>query len=503
MNSMITNIKRNSLLAATTMLFATTFTLRGVEAQSDNFGITIDLFKGPTYDFGATPWYTGDFTFTSPSVKPQSKRVLPFTVDTGTTMIWATLDTCSTDACTKHTDNDSSHSGIDNMVSYLQTGVDYDLANISVTEQVNFGPWGTMGADIAQSKVAIKNVNIPIDNLFGRPLQFIGANDYSEDQFRTLNWYGGIGLPSRGKYSVDYPILNKDMKGYGNDFFFGQLHQSMININLDFKPRFSNWYNAANKTGHFLLGADDPNQYEDKSELLMTKNNNVIDGSKDMWATDLMGLKVGGRDIKLPPVSSFFVDSGSSRFKGDYLVVEPILTALYDPQVHEKILGTDKINEGLLIGLKYKPGKKPDPRRKNTKLWQIYVGKCENSQRDAYITLNENDYSYEVKVPNTDPDSKEPEKVEYYVALHALGAFPNALHENEIGGLLAGTQLMEKFYTTFVYDYDEENKQYSQNGMSFQNNKDVKFNGNSCSSSYKKPKARMRSSVKAINLKKF
>jgi len=491
MNSIITNIKRNSLLAATTMLLATTFTLKGVEAQSQESGIKIDLSKGPIYAFGATPWYTEDLIFSAPSNKDQSERVLPFTIDTGTTMIWATLDYCSDPACMDHTDNGNTDS---NMVSYLQTGVDYDLSNISITEQVSFGPWGSMGADIAESTVAIKNT--PDVNLFSRALQFIGANDYSKDQFRTLNWYGGIGLPSHGKYIHALPSLEKDkINGYGNDFFFGQLHQNMMNNKkIDFQPVFSNWY--TDNTGGFLLGAVDASIYDSTTEISMTKNDHVIPGSKSMWATDIVDIKVGGivpRDM--PDMKfSFFVDSGSSRFKGDYDIVNPILKELYNPQIHEWIKGEGEYKE-YNVGLRYKKTKTPNP--VNEKKWDIYVGECANNKNASYITLDASDYTYKVKNPEN------PDIDEWHVALHSLGGFPSEPSKNVIGGLLAGTQLMEKFYTTFEYNYDETDKQYSQKEIKFYNIKDGKFNGNNCSKSNPPRKARMRSSVKPINLSKF
>ncbi len=132
-----------------------------------NLHFTLKL--GSIADYGATPWYTNELQM--------GDSPMNFTLDTGTTLFWATTTECTDVACKAHPRVDTTQSGYK------------PLSAPGYPKTVSFGPWGSMQVKLAQ--IQLNDVGIKL-NL----VDFAASYKYSGSKFQYLNWGGGIGFPS-------------------------------------------------------------------------------------------------------------------------------------------------------------------------------------------------------------------------------------------------------------------------------------------------------------------
>ena len=138
-------------------------------------GLVFQMYRGPFQNNGATPWY-------SPLALGTPGQPLKLAIDSGTNITWATSTLCPPDQC-QH----SSTGRFDYQKSSTFAFTD------CLQRPYSFGPWGTMQVATGSDALALPNGASIAMNLF------LAAN-YSGEQFRQLDWDGGIGLPSSSAY---------------------------------------------------------------------------------------------------------------------------------------------------------------------------------------------------------------------------------------------------------------------------------------------------------------
>lgn len=373
----------------------------------------IPLKKGLLADYGATPWHTTNtFVGTSP---------IRFTLDTGSPLLWATSDRCQTDACQAH----------------LQ--VDTGQADFSWIKEPpppiskDFGPWGKMDTGLGYAPFVME-VGAAA-NVLG--LAFYAATDYRGLQFSTLAWDGGIGFPSESA-SVDE-----------DDFYFHQLYlQGQVR-----RPAFSYMTDGLSGTGQALLGDDDPSWYDEATEVVLAPKKSADPGLQYLWGTTLYAMKVGEKSLPALKSQLFYLDTGSSRFKGDAEYVYPIMQQLLTYKdaggrdIFEKYYEEVK-GELTWTGLKYANGGTPYDYPDLPDLSLILGESCRGSGTARLsLSLSPEQYSYRVDIGER--------AGEWVVAVHLL---------NGVGGLLVGSTLMDLVYTRFEYEVTQD-QQLSQGWM--------------------------------------
>ena len=246
----------------------------------------MQLRRGPLTDNGATPWYT--------ILRLGSERQeLKFAIDTGTAYSWVTSIQCTTDACLNHQRFDFRSS-----TSFKQLTSPYR------PDKISFGPWGTVEVTLGCDRVeftAPKTENIyDIDDY-----TLYISQRYEGQQFRDLTWDGAIGVPTS---------IPEDV--YSSDLF------TTLMRTLPFPSgRRGLFFNYAVEVLQFVdLGIDS------EVEGLVTApvvESHVLPGA---WVVDLGPVRVDGLDVH--DKVWFCLDTGSSRFKGDPLIIDPIVRAI-------------------------------------------------------------------------------------------------------------------------------------------------------------------------------
>jgi hypothetical protein len=244
------------------------------------------LQRGPLTDNGATPWYT--------VLRMGSERQeLKFAIDTGTTHSWVTSIQCTTQACLNHRRFDFRSS-----TSFKQLTSPYS------PDEISFGPWGTMQVTLGSDRVEFtkpETENIcDIDDY-----RLYVSQYYNGQQFRDLTWEGAIGVPTRVPEQVDSSELFTTLMRthpFPSDqraLCFNYAAQVLQFIDLNMKRKAKDFVTA---------------------ELL---DSAVLPGA---WV-----VKLGPVDVNRVTVHEsvqFCLDTGSSRFKGDPLIIEPIVRAI-------------------------------------------------------------------------------------------------------------------------------------------------------------------------------
>lgn len=369
--------------------------LLGQDTNLDLLSLRLEM--GPMANYGATPWATSDIMVGTSTVK--------FAVDSGSNFLWVTSDRCVTSACTAH-----------EQVSTTQPGFSWIDP---VQTQRDFGPWGSMQTETGGifSGAATSYLNVT-----GMP--FYAAVDYDKDQFKYLTWGGGIGFPSQSSQIAS-----------GSAFYFQRLLQAKV-VPV---PTFSMVTYPEQKLGVVYLGGDNPAVYDANREIVLQPN---IGGPVPyIWGTDLYSahFATSSSTTTLPYLTNtrFYLDSGSSVFKGDSIYLTPILEVLYaivdgsQNRVFEKV--TDK---GQWVGLRYANTEGPSVYGDLLPTFNLLMGQsCDaKGSQSAQITLSPAQYSFLVE---------EGESAGSWVAAFAV--------LDGVGGLLVGSTLMDHFYTKFTY----------------------------------------------------
>ncbi|MGV6827150.1 MAG: avidin/streptavidin family protein [bacterium] len=357
--------------------------------------ITFSLSKGQMANYGATPWYTSGISVGSSQ--------LNFALDSGANFIWATSDQCTTDACNNHS-----------KVSSSQTGFSWVNSQPAVR---SFGPWGsmtTMTGQVASSSPpsASTIVNQPV---------FLSTS-YEGNKFGTLDWGGGIGFPSRS-----------DAVEPGSGFYMGYL----VKNGLVSQASFSTVTEPTTGAGAFLIGGDDTNLYLPASKITLPPD--TTGTIPYIWGTRLYSASLAAPG-DLPSLNNarFYLDSGSSVFKGDAIYLQAILEKLYaynDPTTNQPIF--TKIMDGdSWVGLAFPQGKTPAD-YPNLPSFTLTMGtSCNDTAgQSAQITLSPTQYSIYVE---------EGDQAGQWVAAFTV--------LDGVGGLLVGSTFMDLFYTSFSYE---------------------------------------------------
>lgn len=352
--------------------------------------ITLPMTRGQMADYGATPWYTDSISMgTSP---------MHLALDSGASFFWATSDLCKTEACNAHA-----------TVNTTQPGFVWLDKNPT---QRSFGPWGTMTTWTGQVPILIG----------GGPyhaIPFFASVDYSGSKFEYLAWGGGVGLPSESALVTP-----------GSGFLMGSLYFGGAVPN----PEFSLLTEPTTGIGYTWLGGmGDPRLFEGRSEIQLQSRKAPIGY---LWGTELYSVKLGG--VELPPLArqTFFLDSGSSRFKGDAAYLYPIMEPLAELRDAKGALIFTRTydNQGNWVGLYYTAGGPSN--YPNLPDLTITIGQTCYLQPALSLqtTLSPQQYSY--YVDEGDQAGK------WALAFHRLDG---------VGGLLVGSTFMDLFYSRFTY----------------------------------------------------
>ncbi len=372
------------------MLMATS----GTSNAHDKSEIALPLHKGALADYGATPWFTE-------ALQPGALS-LKFALDTGSNFIWATSDVCSTPACKAHDRFDTSQSG-------------FKWLDKTRTKR-SFGPWGDMYTYTGQIQVhqSGSTSNIAL-------MSFFASVDYEGAKFQYLSWDGGIGFPSRS-----------DQVSSGSSFLF---HELWVSKYLN-HAKFAMLTDRQTGLGVTILGDGIPDFLADADSAISLEPMEA--DLKYLWGTKLHSFSVGTHDISPLSGATFFLDSGSSRYKGDSKYVTRILETLYSATDSSGHPIFKKIMDGSQwVGLSYGkggPANYPD-------LPYISFSVGQSCQKDdssaAMITLSPGQYSYKVEAG---------ERAGTWVV--AARVLPG------VGGLLVGSTVMDLFATEFNYESD-------------------------------------------------
>lgn len=361
------------------------------EAQEPK-GIPLLLIKGPIADYGATPWYT---TNVVPGTSP-----MKFALDTGSAFTWATSDLCKTPACDAHQKVNTSQP---------------DFVWIDKTpKERSFGPWGNMSTETAK-------VPFNILESITTGTQFFASVNYEGDKFQYLAWDGGIGFPSRSDQVVS-----------GSGFLFQELWQQRSLANA----MFSVFTDRDIERGFFNLGGSLPELFYDRETQIRLEPKSA--SIKYLWGTELHSATLGSKDLPSLTNATFFLDTGSSRFKGDSQYIIPILEILLDFQDSSGNPVFQKVMDGSQwVGLSYIKGGPEDYPLLPDLLLTIGQSCHGQDGQAALIGLGPSQYSYQVDEGDRSG--------QWVIAAHVLTG---------VGGLLVGSTFMDLLATEFVYQVE-------------------------------------------------
>lgn len=262
--------------------------LNGKETAGEYWNV-LSLYRGTLTDNGATPWYT---VFMVGS----ERQKLKFAIDTGTTHSWVTSIQCTTDAGLNHQRFDFRSS-----LSYVQVTDPYNPVSIS------FGPWGTVTATLGSDYITFMNpaAGTPPAVRDIPDYKMYIVQNYSGQQFLDLIWDGAIGVPASRPAEIDsselFDILMKSES-------FPFTHRA---LRVNYKEKVIQFVD---------LGMDDA--VEDMIIAPLVENRIL----QNLWA-----VKAGPVLVEDAPIINnvlLCLDTGSSCFKGDPKIIEPIIRAL-------------------------------------------------------------------------------------------------------------------------------------------------------------------------------
>lgn len=359
--------------------------------------IRLPLKMGPVADYGATPWYTTGLTM---GVSP-----MQFALDTGTNLFWATVDTCNTTACQAH-----------QRISTSQPDFEF-IANPNYPKKVGFGPWGSMEVNLGQVPVNVSSATIS-------DARFDASIDYDGEKFQYLNWGGGVGLPSESA-SVSPDINNVFLSLYGSGAV-----PSLV---------FSFYTDASSGQGNAILGGDDPSQYDSSTLIQLPPKKSPSPDLNYLWGTEVFHVLVGSTEIEILENGIFYLDSGSSRFKGEREYIEPILNELLNYKDDEGNPIFEKYSDDPgteFTGIMYANGKSPQDFPGILPNFSVTIGNTCNAKTGSStkISLSPEQFSYKVDVGDR--------QGEWVAAFHVLDG---------VDGLLVGSTFMDLMYTRFEF----------------------------------------------------
>ena len=251
-------------------------------------GLVFPMQRGPYQNNGASPWYS-TMTLGTPGQR------LKLSIDSGTNITWVTSTLCAPDQC----------------VHFGGSRFDYRASSTfeftdCLQRPYSFGPWGTL-----QVETASEVLTTPSGATL--PMKLFLAAAYSGDQFKQLDWDGGVGLPCSSAYTEGR-----------SSFLFQEL---LRNGQLDPEhPYVAFDCNTKDCNGTCQMGAIDESKTRGPQLFLPWSVYSTLPGVEYIWSTDLKSYSVGGEtlatNVKLA------LDSGSSQFKGDNRIMEQTLARI-------------------------------------------------------------------------------------------------------------------------------------------------------------------------------
>lgn len=239
--------------------------------------LVFPMQRGPYQNNGASPWYC-TLKLGTPG------QPLKFAIDSGTNMNWITSAFCPANQCVHSAGGrfDAQSSSTFAFTDCLQ-------------RPYSFGPWGTLQVESA-SDVLTMPCGTPLET------QLLLATAYDGEQFKQLDWDGGLGLPCssayvEGRSSFLLQALMRD----------GQLSPAHLFVAFD-------WDNQA-RNGTCQMGGVDPTKTQGPHLFLAWSVYSTLAGVEYIWSADLKSYSVGSE--LMASNLKFALDSGSSQFKGD------------------------------------------------------------------------------------------------------------------------------------------------------------------------------------------
>jgi len=285
-------------------------------------GLVIEMSRGPFQNNGATPWYC----VLGVGSPPQN---LYFCFDTGSNFNWVTSSLCGDEGCQHYAGHQ------------FQIDASSSFEWLSQTKRkVSFGPWGNMLAELGRDVLSIdatKTFTLRSDILL--------SCSYDSIEFRELDWDGGIGLGSSQVARATVVSQNTSLRFYqkqtdsGEEFdFFLQLIRAGI-VSQD-KPYMS--FINQDQQAYVGFGVLD-HSYSASSEYVFLPWACYQQEASYLWTTAHASIGLQGQ----APVGSelfFALDSGSSQFKGDDVVLSKMFALTQ--QSHQTVVITLHDEEG-------------------------------------------------------------------------------------------------------------------------------------------------------------
>lgn len=250
--------------------------------------LAFPMQRGPFQNNGASPWYC-TIKLGTPA------QPLKFSLDSGTNMSWVTSTLCPADQC-KHF-----------------AGGRFDIQASStfaftdcLRRPYSFGPWGTMQVESASDVLTLPD-DTHLDS------QLFLATAYEGEQFKQLDWDGGLGLPCSSAYVEGRSsfVLQALMRE-------GRLDPAQPFVAFDWDTR--------GRTGSCQMGAVDQSKIQGPHLFLPWSVYSALPGVEYIWSTELKSYSVGSE--KLRSNIKFALDSGSSQFKGDDALMRETLARI-------------------------------------------------------------------------------------------------------------------------------------------------------------------------------
>ncbi|RQW61084.1 pepsin-like aspartic protease [Vibrio viridaestus] len=345
-------------------------------------GLIATLNRGPFQNNGATPWYC----IMGVGSPPQP---LYFCFDTGSNFNWVTSSLCGSDGCQHYAGQQFQ---IDQSASFEWISDE--------TQNVSFGPWGTMQAELGSDVLTIGGATT-----LKMRCDLLLVKGYQSPEFEQLDWDGGIGL---GSHQVSSEV------SHTNPFRFYQKRNNSTE-EFDFFLRLINAGIVSRDCPYMSFLTQDSEGYVGFG-LLDESYSNSLDyvflpwecyqaEASYLWSTPNASIGLQGS----APVGTqlfFALDSGSSQFKGD----NTVLTKMYEL--------TKDSTDSVVITLSDTAGKSYTELTVPASIYQCYIEAGEQAGQ-------------------------------------TLSQFKGL--EGADGMLLVGSVLMDHLYTVYEYQWDESN----------------------------------------------
>lgn len=250
--------------------------------------LVFPMQRGPFQNNGASPWYC-TLKLGTPA------QSLKFSLDSGTNMSWVTSTLCSTDQCRHFAGGRFD----------IQASSTFAFTDC-LRRPYSFGPWGTMQVESASDVLTLPN-----DAHLNSQLFLAAA--YEGDQFKQLDWDGGLGLPCSSAYVEGRSsfVLQTLMRE-------GQLDPAYPFVAFD--------WDAQRRRGDCRMGAVDSSKTQGPHLFLPWSVYSALPGVEYIWSTELKSYSVGSEQLRSN--IKFALDSGSSQFKGDSALMRETLARI-------------------------------------------------------------------------------------------------------------------------------------------------------------------------------